>query len=185
MDDHPGFEVTRAAKRRAHRHDRKLQRHRRDEPEQVALGLLLHGRVCAERRRVRGAIEHRDGQKGDAGRHRQDLRLVEQKRRAVVLLPPRRMRHHRRRTDAQHLREGQHHERQVGTDADRGYGIGAEPPDPEQIDQHIERLKDHADEHEAGGLDQMAGERSCGEVLHRRVTLELYPPRSWHRRAIS
>ncbi len=76
------------------------------------------------------------------------------------------MRHHRRRPDAEHLRDREHEKRQVGADADRRHGVGAQAPDPEQIDQHVQRLEDHAHEHEAGGLDQVAGERSGGEVLH-------------------
>mgnify|MGYP003694147637 CR=1 FL=1 len=39
-------------------------------------------------------------------------------------------------------------------------------PDPVEVDQEVERLEDHGDQHEAGGLEQMTGDGAFGEVLH-------------------
>ena len=98
--------------------------------------------------------------------HREHLRLVEQELGLRVILPPDRVRHHRRRPDAEHLRERQHDEAQVPGDADRRDRLRAEAPDPVQVDQEIQRLEDHRDEHEARGLQQVPREWSRGEILH-------------------
>src|SRR5438552_15547629 len=42
----------------------------------------------------------------------------------------------------------------------------AEPADPVEVDQEIQRLEDHRHEHEGRGLQQLPGERSGGEVFH-------------------
>ena len=97
---------------------------------------------------------------------RQHLRLVEDEQRLLVVLASRRVRHQRRRADAEHLRHREDDERQVAGDADRGDRFLAQAADPVEIDQEVERLEHHRDEHEAGGLEQMAGDRSGGEVLH-------------------
>jgi hypothetical protein len=76
------------------------------------------------------------------------------------------VRHERGRTNREHLRDRDDDERQVGAQADRRDGIGPQPSHPKQIDQHIQRLKDHADEHEARRLEEMAGQGTGGEVLH-------------------
>ena len=44
--------------------------------------------------------------------------------------------------------------------------VSAQTSDPVEIDEDVKGLKHHAHQHEAGGLQQMPGERSGGEVLH-------------------
>ena len=75
--------------------------------------------------------------------------------------------------DAEHLRGGQNDERQVAGDADSGDRLGPQSADPIQIHQDVERLKDHADQHEAGRLEKVARERSGGQVLHGRTTFQV------------
>ena len=167
LHDHAGPEVAGAAQRRAHRDQAELQRHRRDEPEQV-LARQRRGRlVGAERARVRVAHGERDDEEQDADDERQHLRLVEHEGRLRLIAPARGVRDERRRADAEHLRGGQHDEHQVAADADGGDRFGAQPADPVEIDEDVERLEDHADQHVAGRFQEMAGERSRREILHR------------------
>ena len=46
-----------------------------------------------------------------------------------------------------------------------------EAPDPVQVHQEIQRLEHHRDEHEAGRLEKVSGDRPCRQILHRRVTI--------------
>jgi len=79
------------------------------------------------------------------------------------------MRHQRGGADGQHLRNRDHDERQVSREADGGDRIRAEPAHPEKIDQYIERLEDHAHEHEARGFQEMVCQGAGREVLHTAV----------------
>ena len=104
--------------------------------------------------------------KRTADDHRQHLRLVEHEQCAIVIFLPRGVRHQRRHTNAKHLRDREHDEGQVAGDADPGDRFLPQPSDPVEIDQEVKRLKHHRDEHEPGRLQQMARERTSGQVLH-------------------
>ncbi len=81
------------------------------------------------------------------------------------------MRHQRGDADAEHLRDGEHDERQVPGDRHAGDRLLAEPADPVEIDQEVQRLKDHGHQHEAGRFQQMPRDRPGGEVLHGESTV--------------
>ena len=169
LHPHARLEIAGAAQRRAHRDHGKLQGHRRNKPQQELLGGNPHPLGRALTGRVLMAEQHRDGEEQQAHRHRQHLRLIEQENRALLILAARRVRHQRRRADAQHLGDRDHHERKIAAEANRADRVGAEASHPEQIDQDVERLEDHADEHEAGRLEEMSGEGTGREVLHKAV----------------
>ena len=73
LDDHPRLEVAGAAQGRAHRHHCELQRHRRNEPEQIVGGERGGLGIGAQRPRVRNPHRHHHHQERQAGDHRQDL----------------------------------------------------------------------------------------------------------------
>ena len=54
----------------------------------------------------------------------------------------------------------------VAADGDRRDRLRAEPPDPIEVDQHVQRLEEHRDQHEAGRLEKVPRQRTGGEVLH-------------------
>ncbi len=169
LHDHARLEVAGAAKRRAHRDHRELQCHRGDEPEEIFLGGDAHPFARALAGGVLMARQHRDREEDDCDAHRQHLRLVEEEDRVVLILPSRGVRHERGGADAKHLRDRDHDERQVAGQPDRSDRVGAEPAHPEQIDQDVERLEDHADQHEARRFEEVARQRTGGEVLHMAV----------------
>jgi hypothetical protein len=76
------------------------------------------------------------------------------------------VRDHGRRADAEHLGEGEDDETEIARNANGGNGFGAESADPVQVDEKVQCLKDHGDEHEARGLQQMAREWPGCEILH-------------------
>ena len=82
---------------------------------------------------------------------------------------PRRVRDERRRANAEHLRGREDDEGEIAADADCRHCRGAQTADPVQIDKDVKRLKDHADQHEAGRSQKMPGQRSRGEILHSRL----------------
>src|SRR5439155_24218281 len=57
-------------------------------------------------------------------------------------------------------------ESEVAGNAHGGDRLRPQSAYPIQVDQEVERLKDHRDQHEAGGLEQMPGDRPGGEVVH-------------------
>ena len=75
------------------------------------------------------------------------------------------MRNQRHRAHAEHLRERKHDESRVagGTDA-RERGV-AQVSDEVQINQKIERLKEHACGHRYGHLHDVLGDRAFRQVL--------------------
>jgi hypothetical protein len=60
--------------------------------------------------------------------------------------------------DAQHLCCPEDEEHEVPADGDRRDRLGAKTANPVKVHQHIERLEDHTDQHEAGGLEKVTGE---------------------------
>ncbi|MEJ7758583.1 MAG: hypothetical protein WKF55_03200 [Gemmatimonadaceae bacterium] len=90
---------------------------------------------------------------------------MNRKARLIVFLPAHSVRHHRCRTDAEHPRQREHDERQIAGNAHRRDRIRPESPHPVEIDQEIQRLKRHRHEHEARRFQEMACDRSGGEIL--------------------
>jgi hypothetical protein len=124
------------------------------------------GGVGTQGSRVRPPERHAQSEEHHAGDRGQHLGLIEEHHRAVAFLPPHRVGHHRRRADAEHLRHRQDDERQIAGDRHARDGLLAEPADPVQIDEEVQRLKDHRHQHETGGLQQMSGDGSRSQVLH-------------------
>ena len=189
LDHHAGLEVAGAPQRRAHGHHSELERRGGNEPQQVIGGQCGGAGVGAQASRVDRTQRHHEDQEHRAGQHREHLRLVEHQQRAVVLLPTGGVGDQRGGADAEHLRHRQHDEHQVAADADRRHRFLAEATHPVEIDQEVEGLEQHGHQHEAGGAQQVPGDRAGGEVLHyRRVsecssgsplsTQARYPPAS-------
>ena len=55
------------------------------------------------------------------------------------------------------LRGGQDDESEIAGDADGGNRGGPQSADPVEIDEHVQRLKDHADQHVAGRFQEVPG----------------------------
>ncbi len=165
-DDHPGLEVSGAAQRGTHRNHRELQRHRRDEPQEIVRGQRCRARIRAERVHIGDADGHAADQEAQADDHRQHLRLIEDEQRAGAIFLSSGMRHKRRDADAQHLRNRQNDECEIPGNADARDRFLPQPPDPVQVDEKIQRLKHHRHEHEARRLEEMARDRSGRQVLH-------------------
>ena len=53
-----------------------------------------------------------------------------------------------------------------------GHRLLAEPADPVEVDEEVERLEDHRDQHEAGRLEQMPGDGAGRQILHKAICLE-------------
>ena len=166
LDDHAGLEVAGAAKGRPHRHHEELQGHRRHHPREVLDRQAPRALVGAHRAGEGAARRQRDHQEREAGCNRQALRLVEDDVGALAVLAPGRVRDQRGRSDAQHLRGGEHEEHQVAADGHGRHRVRPEAADPVEVDEDVERLEDHADEHEARGLQQVRGDRAGREILH-------------------
>jgi hypothetical protein len=69
-------------------------------------------------------------------------------------------------SDAKHLRHCENDERKVAGDTDSSDCIGAESPNPVQVDEEVQSLKYHRHEHEAHGFQQMARNRAGRQILH-------------------
>ena len=136
---------------------------------QVAVGEPRRRRVGGERPDVEAPAGHRDDQEQRRRSRGEPLRLVEDVAGARAVPGAGRVRDQRGRADAQHLRAGQHDERQVAGDADGGDRFLAEAADPVEIDQEVQRLRQHRDQHEAGRAQQVPRQRSGGEVFHRAI----------------
>src|SRR5262249_47856536 len=64
-----------------------------------------------------------------------------------------------------------------------GNGFLAQPRDKVQVDQIVERLKDHAHGNEQRQVQQMFGDRALGKVLHSDPRIgrrELWPVPAWY-----
>jgi hypothetical protein len=68
--------------------------------------------------------------------------------------------------NAQHLRGSEHDECEVAADGNGGNRLRAQSSHPVEIDEHVQRLKNHADQHVAGRPQQMPRQRSGREILH-------------------
>src|SRR4029450_716866 len=83
--------------------------------------------------------------------------------------------HERGRADAEHLRDREDDEREVAGDADPRHRLLTQAADPVQIDEEIQRLEHHRDQHEAGRLDEMLRDGALRQILHGSSTLYRLP----------
>ena len=100
----------------------------------------------------------------------QHLRLIEDECGLCLIAPAGGVCDERRRAHAKHLCRSEDDKRQVAADADRGDCRGAQTAHPVQIDENVQRLEDHADQHVTGRPEEMSRQRSCGEILHSRLS---------------
>ena len=167
-DHHARLEIADSAQRRRLRDEHELECHRRNEPEKVLSRERGRLGVGAHRAGVGKSHQHSHNQKSNSCNDGQHLCLIEHQLRILAVLSSHRVRHDGRRADAEHLCQGEHDKGEVAGYCNGGDRVRAEPADPVQVDQEIQRLEDHRHEHEARGLQQMPGERSGGEVFHHR-----------------
>ena len=164
--DHPWLEIAHSAKRCAHRNKCELQSHGWNEPKQIASGQCRSFGVRAHRIGVSRCHGETDNCEQYARQDRQDLRLVEHQLGLRVVFSTGSVRDDCSRTDAEHLRKGQDDEGKISGNTDGGDGLRAEAAYPVKINQEIQRLKDHRDEHEARGLEEMTSNGAGSQVVH-------------------
>ena len=138
----------------------------RNEPEKILSRERARLGVSAHRATVRKSHQHSHNQKNNSCNYGQNLRLIEHPLRFFVVLSSDRVRHGGRRADAEHLCKGEHDKGEVPCYSNGCDSVRAEPANPIEVDEEIQRLEDHRHEHEARGLQQMSAERSGGEVFH-------------------
>jgi hypothetical protein len=100
------------------------------------------------------------------------LCLVEDDRGLCLIATAGGMSHKCCRTDAEHLRGGEDNKGEIAADADRGNGGSTQAPDPVEIDEHVQRLENHADQHVAGRPQEMPGQRSSCQILQSNLVSE-------------
>ena len=172
LHHHAGLEVPRAAQSSAHRDERELERHRRHEPAQVLVRARSRVGVGGERARVSRAQRRCDHEEHGPGQHREHKRLVEDQESMLPVLAAGGMRDQRGRADPEHLRERQDQEHQVPADPDRCHRLLAQATHPVEVHQVVEGLEEHRDQHEAGGLEQVARDRAGRQIVQGRCPRE-------------
>jgi hypothetical protein len=115
-------------------------------------------RIAAEQRRERA-------------RDREQHRLIEHEIRVGLIAAADRLCDQRHRADAEHLRQRHDDEHQRTGRADAGDGRVAELRDEVEIDEEIQRLKDHAGRHRRGHREDVADDRALSQILQ-------WPPRA-------
>jgi len=166
LHDHARLEVAGPTQRGAHRRHRELQRHRRDEPEEVLAGERRGSYVGAENANISRAQTHADREKDQTYQDGQHERLIEGELSAIAILLTRGVRHERGDAHPQHLRDREHDEGEVARDTHAGDRLLAEAADPVKVHEKVQRLKDHRDQHEAGRLQQMSRDGPRSQILH-------------------
>ena len=169
----------RATQRRAHRHERELQRQPRGVPVEIGGAGRDHVRVGRDRAHV-GAARHeaRDQREHTADR-RQQHRLVEHQVRFRLVLATDRVRDQRHRADAEHLRQREDHEARGSRAADARDRCIPEPRHEVQVHQQVQGLEQHADRDRQRHRHQRARHGALRQIFHR------VPPNHPHRSRLS
>ncbi len=169
LHDHGRLHDARAAQRGTHRDQRELQREARQEPVQI-----VH--PGAHRRAVRGQRIHirhcrcvsKDQHDERAGCGERQT-LIEHRIRVRPILASHRMRDERDRAHAEHLRQREHDEHEVARRAHAGERRIAQVGDKIEVDQNIQRLKEHARRDRHRHLQDVLADRLLRQILHRDV----------------
>ena len=72
----------------------------------------------------------------------------------------------RGRAHAQRLREGEHDHHEIAGQPDAGDRFLAKPADEVEVDEEVQRLKDHRQRDKRGELQHVSGDWAFGEVAH-------------------
>jgi hypothetical protein len=166
LNRHRRLDDARAAQRRAHDDLREAEGQTGQEPIEVRDTRLLGRRIGGDRRNVFACKHIAADQRCERARHGEQHRLVEHEIGVGLIATADGLRDQRDGADAEHLRQRHDDEHQRAGRTDAGHGGVAEARNEIQIDEEVQRLKDHAGRHRSGHREDVRDDRALGQVFH-------------------